>query len=682
MSHDLYLLKLASSGITEDAARRHGILYATPEDPDLRSLLPTHSSLVPALRLDYFDLDGTPRDGVYRMRLLAPLVSTAQGFGRGAEILRDGKTIRYLQPEGTVPAAYLPRGVPWRTIAGDAGKSIMITEGELKSVSACERGFWCLALGGVWNWKSRRLAWSFLPELDQIHWVQREVILVFDSDYVHKPNVSLALVQFTAQLRSRGARVKIVTLPSADDGSKQGLDDFLVARGTADLGRLVQEAPADELAERLHELNSRLVFVDAADAIYDESRALVVNPHRCSTSTFADLHVMCPDASGKQHKKLLIKEWISWPSRRRAVAFTCDPGADRMVDGKYNLWRGWGCEEHEGDIKPWLDLLQHIFPDDERVAREWFLRWLAYPIQNPGAKLASAVLVWSTETGVGKSLLGYTMRHLYGDGWRMLNQAEFESGFTSWAERKQFILVDDIAAINRRESKDTAAVMKTRITQHEITINIKFVAHYTIPDRINYYLTSNYPDAIHLDPNDRRYLVHQARGGKLPPKIRAAFARWRDGDGPVDGGRGAGPGALLYYLRHGVDLAGFDAYTEPPVTESKAAMSAVSRSDLEAWCLRLVDDPDSALRLDEAPVPGDLFTNSQLRAICERRTGSRFVTSQGLGVALGAAGLRRRVVKVRGLSHGLWAVRNADRWWDRPPTDWARHYAQHHGGES
>ncbi|MFZ0630231.1 MAG: hypothetical protein WA374_09135 [Acidobacteriaceae bacterium] len=37
---------------------------------------------------------------------------------------------------------------------------------------------------------------------------------------------------------------------------------------------------------------------------------------------------------------------------------------------------------------------------------------MAYPLQYPGTKLYSAVVLWTAQQGVGKSLLGYTMQQI------------------------------------------------------------------------------------------------------------------------------------------------------------------------------------------------------------------------------------------------------------------------------
>jgi Domain of unknown function (DUF3854) len=107
-------------------------------------------------------------------------------------------------------------------------------------------------LAGVWMWcvpkvKPYRLKSCF----DHIRLEGREVLVAFDSDCMSKAEVQDALAALVAALKDRGAVVKVIYLPDASDGAKQGVDDYLAAGGTvremlllardfdpADLGRI------------------------------------------------------------------------------------------------------------------------------------------------------------------------------------------------------------------------------------------------------------------------------------------------------------------------------------------------------------------------------------------------------------------------------------------------------------
>ena len=58
------------------------------------------------------------------------------------------------------------------------------------------------------------------------------MFVAFDSDCMSKANVQDSLAALVMALEDRGASVKVIYLPDAADGSKQGIDDYLVAGGT------------------------------------------------------------------------------------------------------------------------------------------------------------------------------------------------------------------------------------------------------------------------------------------------------------------------------------------------------------------------------------------------------------------------------------------------------------------
>lgn len=86
----------------------------------------------------------------------------------------------------------------------------------------------------------------------------RPVVLVWDSDLVDNATVRSSLQTLTTAFRAAGARVTIAVLPHAEDGSKQGVDDWLAAGGRIehlldsehgllvdDLSKVAPSTPAD-----------------------------------------------------------------------------------------------------------------------------------------------------------------------------------------------------------------------------------------------------------------------------------------------------------------------------------------------------------------------------------------------------------------------------------------------------
>lgn len=159
----------------------------------------------------------------------------------------DGDPIKYEQPIGIPCRAYMPPGIDLE----DLEQPLLITEGEKKALSAASFGFNCIAIPGVWNWQEKRPRdergkpsgrRQLISDLSQIAWKGRRVYIVFDSDVATKPQVQSAERELASTLAKRGAEVRVVRLPKARDGSKHGLDDYLVANGVEKLRNLLVAA--------------------------------------------------------------------------------------------------------------------------------------------------------------------------------------------------------------------------------------------------------------------------------------------------------------------------------------------------------------------------------------------------------------------------------------------------------
>src|SRR4029453_618269 len=92
----------------------------------------------------------------------------------------DGK--RYRSPQSQGNRLYVPPTLA-ADVLPDPTKALYVTEGELKALAATQYGFPCVAIAGVWSWKTR-LHGKSLPigDLDRVAWTGRTTILVFDND--------------------------------------------------------------------------------------------------------------------------------------------------------------------------------------------------------------------------------------------------------------------------------------------------------------------------------------------------------------------------------------------------------------------------------------------------------------------------------------------------------------------
>lgn len=221
---------LAGSGIAPEVAAERGYRTATRKS-ELESLgFKRGQAIVPALVIPIRDSRGAIV--TYQIRPHQPRIGNT------------GKPVKYETPALSPPALDVPVRVAKRL--GVAAEALWITEGARKADAAVSVGLVCVSLPGVWSWAKRLNAdaRTVLPDLAKVKFLDRKVILAFDSDVMVKVSVQKALVALAGYLTSQGALVKYTYLPELEAGEKTGLDDFLAAGNTVPQ---LWEHVADEL---------------------------------------------------------------------------------------------------------------------------------------------------------------------------------------------------------------------------------------------------------------------------------------------------------------------------------------------------------------------------------------------------------------------------------------------------
>jgi len=210
------LAHFASSGIDAKTAKK----LARPVTAEENFIV--HKIKKPGYDIIYKDFEGKDT-GNCRTRFFGT------GFTKG---------IRYRSRPGCKNSFYFTPhvNVKWKKIASDTSTTIVFTEGERKAARACMLGIFTIGLAGVWSWRTRIAGVGQpLSDFDLFKWSGRVVELCFDSpDVTDNINVQAALAALATNLRSRGALVVQVILPTGDVGQKAGLDDYLLTHSAND----------------------------------------------------------------------------------------------------------------------------------------------------------------------------------------------------------------------------------------------------------------------------------------------------------------------------------------------------------------------------------------------------------------------------------------------------------------
>lgn len=265
-------------------------------------------------------------------------------------------------------------------------------------------------------------------------------------------------------------------------------------------------------------------------------------------------------------RRELHRQWAEHPDksivRPENVGF--DPGSDDD-NITCNLWAGWPTEPKAGKCDMLLDVLRHMCSADKDPERlfNWVIQWIAYPIQHPGAKMKTTVVVHGPQ-GTGKNAFFEAVMEIYGRYGRMIDQNALEDKFNDWASGKLFLLADEVIA--RSDLYHVKNKLKSFITGRWVRINPKNMAAYDERNHANIVFLSNESMPVVLEQDDRRHCVIWTPAKKDPDYYTAVFDEIRDG----------GVAALHDYLLN-TDLDGFHTSSAPPETGARDELLSLSQ---------------------------------------------------------------------------------------------------------
>jgi len=271
--------------------------------------------------------------------------------------------------------------------------------------------------------------------------------------------------------------------------------------------------------------------------------------------------------------KALVRQWLEHPDRQTVLQENVgfDPEeSDPAI--RCNLWAGWPTRPEAGSCERLLELLEYLCSGEQHDARglfEWILKWLAYPIQHPGAKMQTALLMHGPE-GTGKNTFFGVIRRIYGRYATQFSQVELESNFNGWASGKLFAIGNEV--VSRAELYHIQGRLKAMVTEPEWIINEKMLPARAEANHCNFVFFSNRIDIAKLDYGDRRYCVVWT-----PAALSESF--YKEVSEEIANG---GVEALHHYLLH-LDLGDFSPHTKPPMTHAKRDLVELGMDSTERF---------------------------------------------------------------------------------------------------
>jgi putative DNA primase/helicase len=202
----------------------------------------------------------------------------------------------------------------------------------------------------------------------------------------------------------------------------------------------------------------------------------------------------------------------------------------------------------------------------------WLVHWLAYPLQNVGGKMGTAVLMHSEMQGSGKSLFfGKVMRKIFGAEYSStLGQHQLESSYTDWRSKMLYGVFEEI--FSRDQKYSHTGTMKEMITGETQRIEKKFMSGWEEANHMNAVFLSNEIQPFPVEPFDRRMLVIWPEGKLDKALVKRVLDELNNG----------GAEAFYNHLLQ-LNLEGFASHTEPPMTEAKERLIDFGRAGWDSF---------------------------------------------------------------------------------------------------
>ena len=284
----------------------------------------------------------------------------------------------------------------------------------------------------------------------------------------------------------------------------------------------------------------------------------------------------------------------------------------------------------QGDPAPWLEFLDYMFTNESE--RKEVERWCATLIAKPETRMGYGLLLVSETQGIGKTTLGaVVLAPLVGiHNVAFPGENDITSTFNDWVAHKRLAIVNEIYS---GASWKAYHALKSIITDHDVTVNQKYMRQYTIDNWCHILACSNSMRALKMENDDRRWLYPEVVEVPWPKEKFSEFRRWVESGG-------------LSIIKHWAMTYG--DYVLPseraPMTERKKELIEGSRSEAQREAAAMAE------MLKDTGAPGALFIKDVVAWVRQTAQGKVFDSDYELRRAMQESGVRqwKRRIKAHG----------------------------------
>lgn len=230
---------------------------------------------------------------------------------------------------------------------------------------------------------------------------------------------------------------------------------------------------------------------------------------------------------------------------------------------------------HPGDAGPFIEFMNYLFVNPEECHEA--MKWCATLIARPDIRMKYGLLLISEKQGVGKTTLGSAiLAPLVGPqnvSWP--SESDVTSAFNEWVANKRLAIVSEIYSGSSWKAYNA---LKAIITDHDVTVNQKYMRPYLIENWVHVFASSNSMRALKMENDDRRWFYPEVTETSWNAGKFRDLRRWIDSGG-------------LSIIRHWAENFGHyvGQADQAPMTGRKLEMIEGSRSEAQKEAVAIAE---------------------------------------------------------------------------------------------
>ncbi len=282
---------------------------------------------------------------------------------------------------------------------------------------------------------------------------------------------------------------------------------------------------------------------------------------------YRDMFMLQPSQNGGRRVSLALK-FFDLADRYGGLVYA--PGEDKVIDGHFNMWRGFAVEEKPGDWPLMQAHIRNVIASADDEISDYIFNWIAWAVQNPG-RPAEVALVLRGGKGTGKGAFANAMTSIFGShGVHIANRKHLVGGFNMHMAHCSLLFADEAFWPGDRAGEGE---LKRLITEPTLAIEPKGIDLFTVRNCLHVIVAGNEEWLIPATGDERRFAVTEVSSAHA-----GDFAYFRHLHAELDNG---GYQAMLHDLLER-DLGGWHPRDSIPQTRGLRRQQAHSRRGIDA----------------------------------------------------------------------------------------------------